>query len=186
MFKLSLPETEKMGLSAQSQFSTALALMLVAALTTMIVSGCGPRDSHLAEAPPQAPVIEGLSDQRQPTLPAGQVELGRAMDARRGVRHLIATNLVVTQVLPDDVHGRRHQKWVVALADQRRVQVVYNSEFGPRVPVVVGQIQSVAGEYIWNSKGGLLHWTHYDPRGRRPDGYVEVNGQMYGDDPPHR
>jgi hypothetical protein len=99
---------------------------------------------------------------------------------------VLAQNLIVVEILPDDVHGRRHQKWVVALADQRRVQVVFNSDFGPRVPVQLGQMQDVAGEYIWNSRGGILHWTHYDPRGRRPDGFVQINGQIYGDTPPSR
>lgn len=161
--------------------------MLVAAVAVLFaLSACAPQSPQRSQADQGTRNLQWLDTQRLPVLPAGQVELGRAMDARRGLRHVLAQNLVVVEILPDDVHGRRHQKWVVALADQRRVQVVYNSDFGPRVPVQLGQVQDVAGEYIWNSKGGLLHWTHYDPRGRRPDGFVQINGQIYGDTPPSR
>jgi len=159
-------------------------VMAIAVLSTL--SACAPQSPQRPQGDPGTRNLQWLDTQRLPVLPAGQVELGRAMDARRGLRHVLAQNLVVVEILPDDVHGRRHQKWVVALADQRRVQVVFNSDFGPRVPVQLGQLQDVAGEYIWNSKGGLLHWTHYDPRGRRPDGYVQINGQIYGDTPPTR
>lgn len=35
------------------------------------------------------------------------------------------------------------------------------------------------GEYVWNSKGGLIHFTHHDPQRTHEGGYIEDNGTTY-------
>jgi hypothetical protein len=37
----------------------------------------------------------------------------------------------------------------------------------------------VRGEYIYDPRGGLIHYTHMDPRGRHPAGYIRANGKIY-------
>ena len=43
----------------------------------------------------------------------------------------------------------------------------------------VGDILRFAGEYEWNERGGVLHWTHHDPRGKHAGGWLELAGRRY-------
>jgi hypothetical protein len=49
---------------------------------------------------------------------------------------------------------------------------------GP-IPLAAGDDVLVRGEYIYDPRGGLVHETHRDPRGRRPAGYVQTGGKLY-------
>ena len=68
------------------------------------------------------------------------------------------------------------------------MQAVYNSDMEncDRVPLKVGDMVSMGGQFIYTNEGPMLHWLHYDPRGNRPDGFVEVNGRFYCKDGPRR
>jgi hypothetical protein len=35
------------------------------------------------------------------------------------------------------------------------------------------------GEYKWNAKGGVVHWTHKDPKGNHPDGFLVYRKRKY-------
>ena len=42
-----------------------------------------------------------------------------------------------------------------------------------------GQLVEFYGEYEWNAKGGVVHWTHRDPEHRHVDGWIKHNGRTY-------
>ena len=31
----------------------------------------------------------------------------------------------------------------------------------------------------WNERGGVIHWTHHDPQGRHPEGWIRYRGDVY-------
>ena len=86
----------------------------------------------------------------------------------------------VIRILPDDVDGSRHQRFIVQLASGQTLLITHNIEVAPRIAgLKVGDSIGFNGEYVWNQKGGVIHWTHHDPQGRHIAGWVIHNGKRY-------
>jgi len=60
------------------------------------------------------------------------------------------------------------------------VRVEANVDFTGPMPIAAGEPVVVRGEYEFDSRGGVIHWTHRDPRGRHPDGYIQIQNKRYG------
>lgn len=87
----------------------------------------------------------------------------------------------IDRVLSDqDGPSGPHERFIVRLPDMGlTVLVEHNLSIAPRVPVVVGELIVVHGEYVWNAQGGLLHFTHHDPGRSHEGGYVVYGGRRY-------
>lgn len=85
----------------------------------------------------------------------------------------------VTRLLPDDTEGARHQRFLVRIADGLTILVAYNRDLAPRIPLQPGDSVALRGEYVWNERGGMVHWTHHDPAQRHEPGWVEYHGRRY-------
>ena len=85
----------------------------------------------------------------------------------------------VHKVLADDNKGSRHQRFIIELDNDMTVLVAHNIDLAPRVPLYVGDEVEIYGQYEWNQKGGVLHWTHHDPRKQHAEGWIKHKDQIY-------
>ena len=105
--------------------------------------------------------------------------IGRAF-ANRASDIQVEGEGTVIRVLSDDMNGSRHQRFIVQLASGQTLLIAHNIDVAPRIGgLEEGDSVRFFGEYVWNAKGGLIHWTHHDPRGRHVSGWVMHNGKTY-------
>jgi hypothetical protein len=87
---------------------------------------------------------------------------------------------VVSRVLPDDLEGSKHQRFIVRLDSGHTLLVSHNIDLAPRVShLKPGDEVEFRGQYEWNERGGLVHWTHHDPEGKRRGGWLRHAGRTY-------
>ena len=86
----------------------------------------------------------------------------------------------VVRILPDDNEGSRHQRFLVRVAPDHTILIAHNIDLAPRVaPLAEGDTVSFNGEFAWNGKGGVVHWTHHDPAGRHLAGWIRRDDQVF-------
>jgi hypothetical protein len=120
-------------------------------------------------------------DQRVPhqSDSASNTKLEQAVRQRASDVQMQVSGQVV-RVLSDDREGSRHQRFILETAEGRTLLVAHNIDLAPRVKGIgVGDPIEVYGEYEWNDRGGVIHWTHRDPRGNHAHGWVRHRGQQY-------
>lgn len=108
----------------------------------------------------------------------GQEEVLELFESRRSGEMVVVVGSV-DRTLADDNDGSRHQRFIVRMESGHTLLIAHNIDLAPRVPLRAGDLVRIRGEYEWNSQGGLLHWTHHDPAGARPGGWIELDGDRY-------
>ena len=87
---------------------------------------------------------------------------------------------VVKKLLADDNKGSRHQKFLVSISPEQTLLIAHNIDLAPRVESLqIGDAITFKGEYVYNPKGGVMHWTHHDPDGGAKAGWIKHNGKIY-------
>lgn len=86
----------------------------------------------------------------------------------------------VIKVLPDDNDGSRHQRFILRLDQDMTLLLAHNIDLAPRLAgLQSGDEVAFSGTYEWNAKGGVVHWTHHDPRGQHKAGWLRYKGSSY-------
>lgn len=86
----------------------------------------------------------------------------------------------VVRILPDDNKGSRHQKFILKMPSGQTLLIAHNIDLAPRIRALnLGDTIVFLGVYANNSKGGVIHWTHHDPRGKHSGGWLMKNGSKY-------
>lgn len=144
-----------------------LALIVVAAAYQFTLRGGLPGPSP--ESSPPALAVESSADD----ILAQAYENQRSNIQVRGQG-------TVQKILSDDNQGSRHQRFLIRLGSGQTLLVAHNIDLAPRIDSLrEGDRVAFFGEYEWNNKGGVLHWTHRDPQGRHAHGWLEHDGRRY-------
>ncbi|MGZ0019263.1 DUF3465 domain-containing protein [Nitrosomonas sp. wSCUT-2] len=86
----------------------------------------------------------------------------------------------VISLLTDDLYGDRHQRFIIELKSGQTLLISHNIDLAPRIDELALHDQiEFSGEYEWNDKGGVVHWTHRDPAGIHADGWLFHNNAIY-------
>jgi hypothetical protein len=147
---------------------------LIAALAAAAYFAVSP-DTH----PPftqESAVARGVASE---VLDHGDAELESAFVSRLSNLQ-VAGQGTVLKVLPDDNDGSRHQRIIIRLESGRTLLLAHNINLARRIDSLrTGDHIAFYGEYEWNPKGGVVHWTHHDPKGQHPAGWIKHGGITY-------
>lgn len=159
---------------------------LIQVIAALLIGGCywawntyvGDDNAGVTLRPEAAMAATGAGTVRAET---GQPSAGidAVIRARRSNAQ-VEFSAEVLKNLPDDNKGARHQRFLVTTAGGNRVLVAHNIDLAPRIDgLAAGQAVRLNGEFEWNEKGGVVHWTHRDPAGKHADGWIEHQGRRY-------
>ena len=87
---------------------------------------------------------------------------------------------IVSKLLRDDNKGHRHQRFIVRLKTGQTLLIAHNIDLAPKIhSLKVGDEIEFYGEYEYNARGGVVHWTHHDPKNRHIGGWLKHKGKIY-------
>lgn len=147
----------------------------IAALTTccLVIFGCAAAQN---QAP--APVASNAPGQSANQTAAGDAQAIRAQQLQL-VKVPLTVTAPVKKMLKYDDRGLPHEKFLLSLSNGATILVAHNTKMAPYVPIQAGDLVTVHGEFIWNAKGGLIHWTHHSDSQSHEGGYIDFNGKRY-------
>jgi hypothetical protein len=146
-----------------ARVARALLVVMALVLVGAAVSACGGSATGGTTASPGAAT--------------GDAAIARAFQDRTSGIEIEGAGIVV-RLLSDDLDGGRHQRFILELPSGQTVLVAHNIDVAPRLDgLAVGDEVAFRGVYEWNARGGVVHWTHRDPSGERPRGWLRSGGR---------
>ncbi|MGM0541170.1 MAG: DUF3465 domain-containing protein [Pseudomonadota bacterium] len=130
--------------------------------------------------------LYGLSNYNPSSLPAhaeqsktGDQLLTTAFENQQSDIQVEGSGTVIKN-LADDTNGSRHQRFILRLSSGQTLLIAHNIDLAPRINrLSKGDTVRFYGEYEWNEKGGVVHWTHHDPSRKHIGGWLKHNGATY-------
>lgn len=115
------------------------------------------------------------------TQPADDAAVCAAYSATRSHVEVVADGTVTRILGTQPGRVSPHEGFLLALGSGCKlvVRVEANTDFTGEFPLGTGQHVLVKGEYEYYPLGGVIHWTHRDPRGRHEGGYIDAGGHRY-------
>jgi Protein of unknown function (DUF3465) len=101
-----------------------------------------------------------------------------AHDLSTGRAAEVTVRGTVTTVLPDsNGPAGPHEDFIVDISGHR-VEVDHNLTLAPRVPVQVGDVVDIHGQFEPDPGHPDIHYTHH-ATGSHPGGWIKLNGHKY-------
>ena len=156
-------------------------------IVLLLLIGCADSKKELPQAPNntdnQRHVVESSDshsvDDEKIVIPGSDGIIKKLFDNKQSDVQVRGSG-IVTQVLPDDNEGARHQRLILKLNSGQTLLVAHNIDIAPRLEgVSLGDKVEFYGEYFYNNHGGGIHWTHYDPNGKHESGYLRIQSLPY-------
>ncbi len=162
------------------QFSRKLRRILFMAVAATIVSGVNYYNNHNT-AQTSAPELRDTlkSDKLSESEQNKAIKQIRDAKDQTNSQFWVSLNAKVIKLLKDDLKGSKHQKFLIKPSNDITLLVAHNIDLAKRVPVKKGDQIYLHGRYEWNHRGGVIHWTHHDPKGKKKGGWIELNGKKY-------
>ncbi|MGI9013453.1 MAG: DUF3465 domain-containing protein [Phycisphaerales bacterium] len=154
-------------------------------LVAVIVIVAGGYIAQRISAGKDKPLENTTGNVEVPTSSSDEVHSSRGEDAvlaafrDRRSEVIVEVSGRVTKKLADDDEEPRHQRFIVALPSGHTLLVAHNIDLAPYVPLHPGDTVEIKGQYEWGEEGGVIHWTHHDPKGWREGGWIRVDGRKY-------
>lgn len=142
------------------------AVLLVYAVHAWQQRSTGPEPRPMQEETSSAIFSEGES-----------AVLAAYQEQRSGV--MVEVDAQVLKLLADDLKPPRHQRFLVILSGGHTLLISHNIDLAPRAPIAEGDRARIRGQYEWNERGGVVHWTHHDPQGKRRGGFIHHGEKVY-------
>ncbi len=164
-----------------------LAVAVVAAAYFWLRLG-GPTSLPRGDAPDDWGPAAGQSSNGPPAGQTSYTGLRPSCDNRQLLRafqqHLshveVCGSGLISRVLPDDTEGSPHQRLIVSIGSGHTVLIAHNIDLAARIECArSGTRVDFLGEYEWNERGGVVHWTHHDPSNRHHAGWFRCDGRVF-------
>jgi hypothetical protein len=130
------------------------------------------------DQPTQLPKVSEVAATEQSLADTSNTSIEQAFSSKHSDVQ-VSGNGVVTKLLADDNKGSRHQRFLLKINAEQTLLFAHNIDLADRVPLAVGDAITFSGEYVYNPKGGIIHWTHHDPRGSHLAGWIMLRGEKY-------
>lgn len=121
------------------------------------------------------------SSQAAPEIKSQSALLNKIRGAKENTdsRFWLTIEAKVVKTLKDDRNGSQHQRFLISPSKDITLLVAHNIDLAKYVPLSAGDQVKIRGRYEWNNRGGVIHWTHHDPKGRNKDGWIYHKGKYY-------
>ena len=156
--------------------TTKSLLRSVTVVVIVLVSYLAKQRGWIA-ADQNAPVAHRSDNAPKPSATPYQDSIAELIRSKRS-NVIVEASGVVTKVLPDDNEGDRHQRLLVEVGGNT-ILIAHNIDLASRVPVRAGDTIRFKGEYEYNDRGGVIHWTHRNTNRNHAAGWIESGGKRY-------